>query len=90
MRCTLYYNLTPEDRAAHSKWVRVVAAFYGCAALLLLLAAITLPGPSSVQPRGSAVVADGRKPIRRGRSAWLFRFRRAAPTTSSAAHWRTS
>jgi hypothetical protein len=56
MRRTLCSNLTPEDRATHAKWVRVVATVYGCAALLLLLVAITLPGPS--QPRGSALLAD--------------------------------
>jgi hypothetical protein len=55
MRRTLGYKLTPEDRATRSKWVRFVAAFYGCAALLLMLMAITLPGPS--QSRGSAVLA---------------------------------
>jgi hypothetical protein len=42
MRRTLCSNLTPEDRATHAKWVRVVATVYGCAALLLLLVAITL------------------------------------------------
>jgi hypothetical protein len=41
MRRTLCSNLTPEDRATHAKWVRVVATVYGCAALLLLLVAIT-------------------------------------------------
>jgi hypothetical protein len=52
------YNLTPEDRVTRSKWVLLVAAFYGCAALLLLLVAITLAGPAPVQPRGSAALAE--------------------------------
>jgi len=58
MHRTLRYILTPEDRATRTKWMRLVAAFYGCAALLLLLAAIALPSASPVQPRGSAVLAD--------------------------------
>jgi hypothetical protein len=57
MRRTLHYFLTPEDKATHAKWVRVVAIFYGIAALLLLLAAVTLPSASPVQPRGSAALA---------------------------------
>ena len=28
--------LTPEDRATHANWMRVVATLYACAALLLL------------------------------------------------------
>jgi antitoxin component HigA of HigAB toxin-antitoxin module len=38
--------------------MRVAATFYACAALLLLWAAMALPGASPVQPRGSAVLAD--------------------------------
>jgi hypothetical protein len=60
MRRTLLSNLTPEDRATHARWVRVVVAFYGCIALLLLLVAITLPGPPSVRS------AHTRSPIVRG------------------------
>ena len=51
----LWSNLTPEDRATYLKWVRVVAALYACAALLLLLAAITFAAP--VQPPGSVALA---------------------------------
>jgi hypothetical protein len=58
MHPTFRNILTPEDRATHAKWMRVVAMFYGCAALLVLLAAIILPSASPVQPRGSAVLAD--------------------------------
>jgi hypothetical protein len=58
MRRTLLSNLTPEDSATHARWVRVVVAFYGCVALLLLLVANTLGGPSPVQPQGSAALAD--------------------------------
>ena len=86
-RTTLSYNLRPEDRVTHSKWVRVIAAFYGCAALLLLLVAIALPGPSPVQPRGSAAVADppdGYRPLdAAARRAAQHRARRNGPTDSS-------
>jgi hypothetical protein len=60
MHRTLRCILTPEDRATHAKWMRLVAAFYGCAALLLLWAALAFPSTSPVQPRGSALVADHR------------------------------
>jgi hypothetical protein len=62
MRRTFCCNLTPEDRATQAKWVRIVVAFYGCAALLLLLLAITLADPSPVQPPGSALLADPSPP----------------------------
>jgi hypothetical protein len=62
MHRTIRYIVTPEDRATRAKWMRVVAAFYGCAAVLLLLAAITLPNASPVQPRGSAVLTDPAEP----------------------------
>ena len=29
-------NLTEEDRLTHAKWLRAMAAFYGCMALLVL------------------------------------------------------
>jgi hypothetical protein len=58
MHRTIRDILTPEDRATRARWMRVVATFYGCAAVLLLLAAITLPNASPVQPRGSAVLTD--------------------------------
>jgi hypothetical protein len=62
MRRILCSYLTPEDRATHAKWVRVVATIYGCAAALLLLAAITLPIAAPVQPGGSAVLTDLARP----------------------------
>jgi hypothetical protein len=49
-------NLTPEDRATYFRWVLFVAAFYACASLLLLLAALTLAAPAP--PSGSARVAS--------------------------------
>jgi hypothetical protein len=58
MHGNIRYIVTPEDRATRAKWMRVVATFYGCAAVLLLLVAITLPKASPVQQRGSPVLTD--------------------------------
>jgi hypothetical protein len=86
MHRILRSNLTPEDWATYSKWVRVVAAYYGCVALLLLLAAITLAGPS--QPSGpAALVAIPHRlgpPDAAVRSAAQQRAWRSGPTDSSA------
>jgi hypothetical protein len=58
MHRTFRSILTPEESATYARWMRAVATLYGCGALLVLLAAITLPSASPVQPRGSAVLAD--------------------------------
>ena len=42
-------NLTEEDRLTHAKWLRAMAAFYGCMALLVL-GLIVLAQASSLQP----------------------------------------
>ncbi len=62
MRRTPCFNLTPEDRATQAKWACIVVAFYGCAALLLLLVAIKLADPSPVQPPGPAQLTDPSPP----------------------------
>jgi hypothetical protein len=43
------YNLTEEDRLTHAKWLRAMAAFYGCVALLVL-GLIVLTQASSLPP----------------------------------------
>ena len=58
VRRPLCCSLTPGDRAIHSKWVRFVAAFYGCAALLFSLMAMMPADRSPFQPGGSAEIAD--------------------------------
>jgi hypothetical protein len=55
---TLFRILTPQDKATYAKWMRLVAALYGCAALVLLWAAMALPSESPDRPRGSAELAD--------------------------------
>jgi len=42
---------TQEDRLTRAKWMRGVAIFYGCAALLLL-GVIAIIKPSNVTPNG--------------------------------------
>jgi hypothetical protein len=44
------FHLTAEDRLTRSKWMRRMAAFYGCMALLVF-GLIMLTKPSSVVPK---------------------------------------
>ncbi len=43
------HNLTEEDRLTHAKWIRAMAAFYGCI-VLLVLGLIVLTKASSLPP----------------------------------------
>jgi hypothetical protein len=42
-------NLAEEDRLTHAKWIRAMAAFYGCI-VLLVLGLIALTQASSLPP----------------------------------------
>jgi hypothetical protein len=61
-------DLTPEDRAPHAAWVRLIAISSGCAVLLLLglLLALGIPGDNesaSGTPAGlTAPGASGGRP----------------------------
>jgi hypothetical protein len=53
VRRSLRCDWTENDRLTRAKWMRGMAVFYGCIALLLL-GAIALMKPSNLAPDGSA------------------------------------
>ena len=53
VRRSLRFDWTEDDRLTRAKWMRGMAVFYGCIALLLL-GAIALMKPSNLAPDGSA------------------------------------
>jgi hypothetical protein len=55
MHRTLRSILTPEDRATHAKWMRVVAVVYG--AVLLLLVAVIATQRIITEPTTETTVA---------------------------------
>jgi hypothetical protein len=53
IRRSLSCDWTEEDRLTRAKWMRAMAIFYGCIALLVF-AAIAVIKPSSIAPAGAA------------------------------------
>jgi hypothetical protein len=53
IRRSLSCDWTEEDRLTRAKWMRTMAIFYGCIALVVF-AAIAVIKPSSIAPAGAA------------------------------------
>ncbi len=53
IRRSLSCGWTKEDRLTRAKWMRTMAIFYGCIALVVF-AAIAVIKPSSIAPAGAA------------------------------------
>jgi len=58
VRRSLRCDWTEDDRLTRAKWMRGMAVFYGCIALLLS-GAIALMKPSNLAPDGSAIARLG-------------------------------